>query len=95
MIKSKTCADYHVRPFPRMRRLVVDQAWLAQRKHSFDHDFVDGGPAARFVQYFKELIERGYGLTDDSVGQNDQAPLNHVAERDCSETLAQPFRSLP
>lgn len=33
MRNSKQIADYHVRPFPRMRRLVVDQAWLAQRKH--------------------------------------------------------------
>jgi pyruvate/2-oxoglutarate dehydrogenase complex dihydrolipoamide acyltransferase (E2) component len=33
MNNSKQTADYHVRPVPRMRRLVVDQAWLAQRKH--------------------------------------------------------------
>ena len=34
MIRNhKQIADYHVRPIPRMRRLVVDQAWLAQRKH--------------------------------------------------------------
>ena len=33
MVKSKTGADYHVRPFPRMRRLIADEAWLAQRKH--------------------------------------------------------------
>jgi pyruvate/2-oxoglutarate dehydrogenase complex dihydrolipoamide acyltransferase (E2) component len=33
MMKNKAGTDYHVRPFPRMRRLVVDQAWLAQRKH--------------------------------------------------------------
>jgi pyruvate/2-oxoglutarate dehydrogenase complex dihydrolipoamide acyltransferase (E2) component len=31
---------------------------------SFDHDIVDGAPAARFVQELKELIECGYGLTD-------------------------------
>ncbi len=29
---------------------------------SFDHDIVDGAPAARFTQHFKELIESGYGL---------------------------------
>jgi pyruvate/2-oxoglutarate dehydrogenase complex dihydrolipoamide acyltransferase (E2) component len=29
---------------------------------SFDHDIIDGGPATRFSQHFKELIERGYGL---------------------------------
>lgn len=29
---------------------------------SFDHDIVDGAPAARFSQHFKELIETGFGL---------------------------------
>jgi pyruvate/2-oxoglutarate dehydrogenase complex dihydrolipoamide acyltransferase (E2) component len=29
---------------------------------SFDHDIVDGAPAARFAQSLKELIESGYGL---------------------------------
>ena len=29
---------------------------------SFDHDIVDGGPATRFAQHFKELLERGDGL---------------------------------
>jgi hypothetical protein len=31
---------------------------------SFDHDIIDGAPAARFTQRFKELIESGYGLID-------------------------------
>jgi pyruvate/2-oxoglutarate dehydrogenase complex dihydrolipoamide acyltransferase (E2) component len=30
----------------------------------FDHDIIDGAPAARFTQRFKELIESGYGLVD-------------------------------
>jgi pyruvate/2-oxoglutarate dehydrogenase complex dihydrolipoamide acyltransferase (E2) component len=29
---------------------------------SIDHDIVDGAPMVRFVNYFQELIERGYGL---------------------------------
>jgi pyruvate/2-oxoglutarate dehydrogenase complex dihydrolipoamide acyltransferase (E2) component len=29
---------------------------------SFDHDVIDGAPAARFIQRLKELIESGYGL---------------------------------
>ena len=29
---------------------------------SFDHDVVDGAPAARFAQTFKELVESGHGL---------------------------------
>ncbi len=31
---------------------------------SFDHDIVDGAPAARFTQRLKELIENGYGLLE-------------------------------
>jgi pyruvate/2-oxoglutarate dehydrogenase complex dihydrolipoamide acyltransferase (E2) component len=31
---------------------------------SFDHDIVDGAPAARFIQRLKDLIESGYGLCD-------------------------------
>jgi pyruvate/2-oxoglutarate dehydrogenase complex dihydrolipoamide acyltransferase (E2) component len=30
---------------------------------SFDHDIVDGAPAARFAARLKSLIECGYGLT--------------------------------
>jgi pyruvate/2-oxoglutarate dehydrogenase complex dihydrolipoamide acyltransferase (E2) component len=29
---------------------------------SFDHDIIDGAPAARFTERLKELIESGYGL---------------------------------
>jgi len=32
---------------------------------AFNHDVVDGAPAARFVQRLVELIERGYGLAED------------------------------
>jgi pyruvate/2-oxoglutarate dehydrogenase complex dihydrolipoamide acyltransferase (E2) component len=32
---------------------------------SVDHDIVDGAPAARFSQTFRELVENGYGLQDD------------------------------
>jgi pyruvate/2-oxoglutarate dehydrogenase complex dihydrolipoamide acyltransferase (E2) component len=31
---------------------------------TFDHDIVDGAPAARFAQRFKELVESGYGLEE-------------------------------
>ena len=31
---------------------------------SFDHDIIDGAPAARFTQRLKELIESGYGLPE-------------------------------
>ena len=36
---------------------------------SFDHDIVDGAPAARFTQRLKELIESGYGLCDTDAGR--------------------------
>jgi pyruvate/2-oxoglutarate dehydrogenase complex dihydrolipoamide acyltransferase (E2) component len=33
---------------------------------SFDHDIVDGAPAARFTARLKDLIESGYGLPDST-----------------------------
>ncbi len=40
---------------------------------SFDHDLIDGAPAARFTGRLKDLIESGYGLddivaTDEGIG---------------------------
>lgn len=32
----------------------------------FDHDLIDGAPAARFIEEFKELIEGGYGCEAES-----------------------------
>jgi pyruvate/2-oxoglutarate dehydrogenase complex dihydrolipoamide acyltransferase (E2) component len=37
---------------------------------SFDHDIIDGAPAARFTQRLKALIESGYGLLEKD-GQNE------------------------
>jgi pyruvate/2-oxoglutarate dehydrogenase complex dihydrolipoamide acyltransferase (E2) component len=34
---------------------------------SFDHNIIDGAPAARFTERLKELIESGYGLDDSTV----------------------------
>jgi pyruvate/2-oxoglutarate dehydrogenase complex dihydrolipoamide acyltransferase (E2) component len=34
---------------------------------SFDHDIIDGAPAARFIERLKELIESGYGLGDSTI----------------------------
>jgi pyruvate/2-oxoglutarate dehydrogenase complex dihydrolipoamide acyltransferase (E2) component len=31
---------------------------------SFDHDLIDGAPAARFTDRLKKLIEKGDGLTE-------------------------------
>jgi pyruvate/2-oxoglutarate dehydrogenase complex dihydrolipoamide acyltransferase (E2) component len=37
---------------------------------SFDHDVVDGAPAARFIQRLKQLVECGDGLESHSPGQS-------------------------
>jgi len=47
---------------------VIDQR-VEVRKYlsvtvSFDHDVIDGAPAARFIHRLKKLIENGYGLCD-------------------------------
>jgi pyruvate/2-oxoglutarate dehydrogenase complex dihydrolipoamide acyltransferase (E2) component len=39
---------------------------------NFDHDMIDGAPAARFTQQLIDLIESGYGL-DDSTVASEQA----------------------
>jgi pyruvate/2-oxoglutarate dehydrogenase complex dihydrolipoamide acyltransferase (E2) component len=44
----------------------------------FDHDIVDGAPAARFVQRLKELVESGYGLSDDRAGPDTRVDLNQA-----------------
>jgi pyruvate/2-oxoglutarate dehydrogenase complex dihydrolipoamide acyltransferase (E2) component len=65
---------------------VLVDGHLAQREYlsltiSFDHDIIDGAPAARFTERLKELIESGYGLFDSTV-ESGQAALsqevNHV-----------------
>ncbi len=38
---------------------------------SFDHDIIDGAPAARFTERFKNLIEDGYGLIEHDHGAVD------------------------
>jgi 2-oxoacid dehydrogenases acyltransferase (catalytic domain) len=47
---------------------------------SFDHDIVDGAPAARFTRRLKELIESGYGL-DDFTEDLEQATGQEAQER--------------
>jgi pyruvate/2-oxoglutarate dehydrogenase complex dihydrolipoamide acyltransferase (E2) component len=48
---------------------------------SFDHDIIDGAPAARFTERLKELIESGYGPGDSTL-ESEQTPIsqevNHV-----------------
>jgi pyruvate/2-oxoglutarate dehydrogenase complex dihydrolipoamide acyltransferase (E2) component len=40
---------------------------------SFDHDIVDGAPAARFAQRLKALIEAGYGLSAQDASAEEMA----------------------
>jgi len=47
---------------------------------SFDHDSIDGAPAARFTQSLKELIESGYGLFDSTV-ESKQAGAEAAAQK--------------
>jgi pyruvate/2-oxoglutarate dehydrogenase complex dihydrolipoamide acyltransferase (E2) component len=47
---------------------------------SFDHDIIDGAPAARFTARLKELIESGYGLSD-SVADLEQAGAETAAKK--------------
>jgi pyruvate/2-oxoglutarate dehydrogenase complex dihydrolipoamide acyltransferase (E2) component len=56
-------------------RPVVHNAQLENREHlcltiSFDHDIIDGAPAARFTQRFKELVESGSGLFEQVLLNN-------------------------
>lgn len=39
---------------------------------SFDHDIVDGGPAMRFTQRLKELIETSYGAHAQKIVEHSQ-----------------------
>jgi pyruvate/2-oxoglutarate dehydrogenase complex dihydrolipoamide acyltransferase (E2) component len=50
-------------------RPVLRGGQLEWREHlcltvTFDHDIVDGGPAARFVRRFQQLIESAAGLDE-------------------------------
>ena len=47
----------------------------------YDHDVIDGAPAARFTQRLVELIESGYGLDEDR-------PLHHPPIAQFLVTLA-------
>ena len=64
---------------------VIVDGHLAMRDYlsltiSFDHDIIDGAPAARFTARLKELIERGYGLGDSTV-ESEQAGAEAAAQK--------------
>jgi pyruvate/2-oxoglutarate dehydrogenase complex dihydrolipoamide acyltransferase (E2) component len=46
---------------------------------SFDHDIVDGAPAARFTSQLKGLIESGYGLVEQEAANPRR--LTHTPQR--------------
>jgi len=47
---------------------------------SFDHELIDGAPAARFTERLKDLIESGYGLGDPTV-ESEQAVARGTAKK--------------
>jgi hypothetical protein len=50
--------------------------------NDFDHDTIDGAPAARFTKCLKDLIESGFGLFDQeapsALHENKQEPVAQV-----------------
>ena len=52
---------------------------------SFDHDIIDGAPAARFTERLKELIESGYGLPDSTV-ESEQAGAEDASKQKVDAT---------
>jgi hypothetical protein len=46
----------------------------------FDHDIVDGAPAARFTERLKDLIESGYGLVDSMI-ESEYAGVEAAAQK--------------
>ena len=52
---------------------------------SFDHDIIDGAPAARFTERLKELIESGYGLGDSTV-ESEQAGAEAASKQKVDAT---------
>jgi pyruvate/2-oxoglutarate dehydrogenase complex dihydrolipoamide acyltransferase (E2) component len=57
---------------------------------SVDHEVVDGAPATRFTQRFKDLIESGYGLASMA---DEQAPQSRKASQNSHAAL--PFHVGP
>ena len=52
----------------------IEPRQLLNLTATFDHDVVDGAPAARFVQRLVDLIESGYGLQEARQDAPAQAP---------------------
>ncbi len=52
---------------------------------SFDHDMIDGAPAARFTERLKDLIESGYGLFDSTV-ESEQAGAEGASKQKVDAT---------
>lgn len=52
---------------------------------SFNHELIDGAPAARFTERLKELIESGYSL-DDSTVESEQAGAEGASKQKVDAT---------
>jgi 2-oxoacid dehydrogenases acyltransferase (catalytic domain) len=62
---------------------------------SFDHNLVDGAPAARFTERFKELIESGYGLTLEEEAPTSSASISVIERLSPSGVSRLRWRSRP
>jgi len=60
---------------------------------SFNHDIVDGAPAARFAQGFADLVERGYGLEGLAAEACPAPPAAAFSFAAASPLVAPPPRS--
>jgi pyruvate/2-oxoglutarate dehydrogenase complex dihydrolipoamide acyltransferase (E2) component len=76
VLKSLGAGLVHIenRPQTSCRDESVEPRDLLDLTVAFDHDVVDGAPAARFVQRLVDLIESGYGLKE--VRQEALAPAS-------------------
>jgi pyruvate/2-oxoglutarate dehydrogenase complex dihydrolipoamide acyltransferase (E2) component len=54
----------------------------------FDHDIIDGGPAARFTSRFKELLEGGYGLCEQHTDAESQIVSTGIHKQDSEHPIA-------
>lgn len=69
-----------------VKRPALTEGGLQEREYlcltvSFDHDIVDGAPAARFTTRFAELLSRGDNLRDVIDPAASQAQLGAAADR--------------
>jgi hypothetical protein len=76
--------DVPVGPFPfKLSEGRIEPHEILHLTVMFDHDVIDGTPAARFVSRLVALIESGYGLDEELTAQRhrDVPPSGGMARR--------------